>query len=67
MKLRRVVLGVVAAFALAAISTSARAAEPWTGFYLGLQLGGAWGDSDVTYPSLQLSTNNTRFLSLIHI
>jgi len=61
MKLRRVVLGVVAAFAFAAISTSARAAEPWTGFYLGLQLGGAWGDSDVNYPNLQLSTNNTRY------
>ena len=49
MKLRKSVLGAAAAVALAAIATSARAAEPWNGFYLGLQLGGASGDSDVSY------------------
>ena len=51
--------------ALAAIGTSAnadyRATEPWAGFYLGLQLGGASGDSDVTYPNLPAATNNAKF------
>jgi outer membrane immunogenic protein len=68
MKLRKVVLSAVAAVALAATATSASAgykAEPWTGFYLGLQLGGASGDSDVSYPNFAASTNNTNFSGVV--
>jgi hypothetical protein len=65
MKLSKVALGAAAAVALAAIGTSARAAEPWMGFYLGLQLGGASGDSDVRYPNLSVLDNRTKLGRMI--
>jgi outer membrane immunogenic protein len=68
MTLRKVVWGAAAAFTLGAAATSAsagpgyRASEPWTGFYLGAQLGGAFsGESDVTYPNFPASTSSPKF------
>ena len=64
MKLRKIALGgAAAAFTLAGIGTSANAdyrAEPWTGFYLGAQFGGAWGDGDVNYPNIPQANSHTK-------
>ena len=62
MKLHKVALGAVAAFALAATATSAMAGGrgslkddgrpfSWTGFYVGGQIGAGWGDNDWFTPA----------------
>ena len=66
MKLRKVVLGAAAAFALGAVATSASAGGSlkddrpfsWTGFYVGAHVGAGWSEVDWTFDGFPASNHN---------